>query len=583
MKVKIVSPEERTIPLARDDRGYWRATAEAIARDTLYFFRLDESTDRPDPASHFQPRGVHGPSRVVDHTAFHWKDANWTGVPLEKMIIYELHIGAFTPEGTFDAVIPRLNDLRECGINAIEIMPIGQFPGERNWGYDVACPFAVQNSYGGPEGLKRLVNACHRAGIAVILDVVYNHLGPEGNYLGSFGPYFTEKYRTPWGNAINFDDAYSAEVRNYFIENALYWLRCFHIDALRLDAIHAIYDMSATHILRELSEAVDEYSAQQGRRSYLIAESDLNDARVTCPKPPCGYAIDAQWLDDFHHSLRAMLTGEACGYYEDFGKGHHLAKAFTEGFVYSGQYSKYRKRNHGSSSKELPGRKFIVFSQNHDQVGNRMLGERLASLVPFEALKLAAGAVILSPYVPMLFMGEEYAEEAPFLYFVSHGDADVIAAVRRGRREEFESFKWQGEPPDPQSPETFLQSKLKWEKRNEGKHKTLRDFYRRLIELRRTTPALADLNKNRLEISTAGEETLLMRRWREASQALCVMNFAKRETTFQANLPEGRWKRILDSADDAWGGPGTSLPGAITRSQELTVRPLSIVLFELER
>jgi maltooligosyltrehalose trehalohydrolase len=583
VKLKIVSPEERIISMTGDAQGYWRTTAGGVAPGTLYFYRLDESTDRPDPASSSQPQGVHGPSQVVDHSAFRWRDARWQGIAPENMIIYEVHVGAFTQEGTFDAVIPRLDELRQTGINAIEIMPVAQFPGERNWGYDGAFPFAPQNSYGGPEGLKRLINACHRARMSVILDVVYNHMGPEGNYLGSYGPYFTEKYRTPWGNAINFDDAYSAEVRNYFIENALFWFSRFHIDALRLDAIHAICDMSATHILQELSEAVSHYSDQQGRKFYLIAESDLNDARVTRPRSLGGYELDAQWSDDFHHSLRAMLTGEDAGYYEDFGNIHQLAKAFGEGFVYSGQYSEHRKRNHGSSSKNVPGRQLVVFSQNHDQVGNRMLGERLSALVPFDALKLAAGAVLLSPYVPMLFMGEEYGEESPFLYFVSHGDLDLIAAVRKGRREEFQSFKWQGEPPDPQSMETFLQSKLKWQARTEGRHKTLLGFYKELIRLRRNIPALASLNKNDLEVSTMGEETLLMRRWHEESHVFCIMNFAGSDVSFQADLPEGSWKRTLDSADEAWGGPGSSLAGRITRGQQVTVRPLSIALFELEQ
>jgi maltooligosyltrehalose trehalohydrolase len=519
----------------------------------------------------------------VDHSAFRWKDADWPGVAPEDMIIYELHVGTFTPDGTFDAVIPRLDHLRQVGVNAIEIMPVGQFPGERNWGYDCAFPFAAQNSYGGPEGLKRLVNACHRTGMSVILDVVYNHLGPEGNYLGSYGPYFTEKYRTPWGNAINFDDAYSDGVRNYFIENALFWLRWFHVDALRLDAIHAIYDMSATHILQELSEAVARYSYRQGRKFYLIAESDLNDVRVTRPKSLGGYELDAQWSDDFHHALRAVLTGERAGYYEDFGKIDHLAKAFGEGFVYSGQYSKHRKKNHGSSSRDVPGRRFAVFSQNHDQVGNRMLGERLSALVPFEALKLAAGAVILSPYVPMLFMGEEYGEESPFLYFVSHGDPDLIAAVRRGRREEFESFKWHAEPPDPQGIETFLQSRLKWQDRCEGRHNTLLCFYRRLIHLRRSTPALASLNKDELEVFTVGEEMLLARRWHEESHVFCVMNFARSNVTFRADLPEGSWENVLDSSDEEWGGPGSPVAGRISRGHQVTAGPLSIALFELDQ
>lgn len=581
--IRIVSPRGRIIPMEKDNRGYWKVSLDEVPSGTHYFYKLEKAIDRPDPASNSQAEGVHGHSQVIDHSAFQWEDENWSGVSLREMIIYEVHVGTFTLEGTFEAIIPRLDDLYDLGINAVNIMPVAQFPGERNWGYDGAYLFTVQNSYGGPEGLKRLVNACHKCNIAVILDVVYNHLGPEGNYLGDFGPYFTEKYQTPWGSAINFDSAYSDHVRNFFIENALYWFQHYHIDALRLDAIHGIYDMSARPFLQELAEKVEDFSNEQGRKFYLIAESDLNDVKAIRPKESGGYGIDAQWCDDFHHSLHALLTGEKIGYYVDFGKIEDFVKALREGFVYSWQYSEYRKRYHGSSSEDRPAHQFVVFSQNHDQVGNRMLGERLSKLVSFEALKLAVGAVLLSPYIPLLFMGEEYGEESPFLYFVSHSDPDLIAAVKEGRKEEFQAFQWQGEPPDAQNPQTFLQSKLRWEKRREGKHKVLLDFYQRLIQLRRKIPALANLDKNSLEVSGMEEEKLvLVRRWYNKSHVFCIMNFSKKDAPFRTHLPRGRWKKIFDSSEEIWNGPGSSLPERIEQDQELTMRPLSVGLYKIE-
>ncbi|HEY9649768.1 MAG TPA: malto-oligosyltrehalose trehalohydrolase, partial [Coleofasciculaceae cyanobacterium] len=392
--VQLVSPENRIIPMKKDEQGYFKVLAENIQPGTFYFYKI-AGDDRPDPASYYQPKDVHGPSEVVDHSTMNWTDTNWSGVPLENMIIYELHVGTFTPEGTFEAIIPRLRELCEFGVNAIEIMPVAQFPGDRNWGYDGAYPYAVQTSYGGPEGLKKLVDACHQEGLSVILDVVYNHFGPEGNYNSQFGPYFVEKYKTPWGMAINFDDVHSDGVRNYFVENALYWFQNYHIDALRLDAVHAIYDLGAKHILREISEEVATLSERMGRKLYLIAESDLNDVRVIQEREVGGHGMDAQWSDDFHHALHALLTGEQRGYYQDFGQCQQLAKAYKESFVYSWQYSLHRRRYHGNDANDRPGHQFVVCTQNHDQVGNRMLGERLTHLVSFEALKLAAGALML--------------------------------------------------------------------------------------------------------------------------------------------------------------------------------------------
>ncbi len=580
--VRIVSPEKRAIPMEKDEMGYWRTAADDVFPGTLYLYSLGGSLERPDPVSHFQPQGVHGPSQVVDHGNFKWEDGIWSGIPLEKMIIYEIHVGAFTSEGTFEAIIPRINDLINLGVNAIEIMPVAQFPGERNWGYDGVYPFAVQNSYGGPEGMRRLVNICHGLGMAVILDVVYNHLGPEGSYLRDFGPYFTEKYKTPWGNAINFDGAYSNEVRNFFIENALHWSRNYHVDALRLDAIHGIFDMSAKPFLQELAQRVEEFSSSQGVKFYLIAESDLNDSRVIRPIEQGGYGLDAQWCDDFHHSLHTLLTGEKGGYYIDFGGIDHFLKSIKEGFVYSDQYSQYRKRNHGNSTKDLPGNKFIVFSQNHDQVGNRMLGERLSKLVSFEALKLAAGAVILSPYIPLLFMGEEYGEESPFLYFVNHSNPELITAVREGRKSEFQAFGWQDAPPDPQSQASFLRSKINWGMRKDGKHKVLLEFYRRLIKLRMESPALINPDKNSLEVTgVEGKRLVFLRRRQDDSRVFSVMNFNCRDVTFRFDLPGTGWIKVIDSSEARWMGSGSLIQEKVSIQQELTVRPFSFVLFKM--
>lgn len=581
--LKIVSPAPGLIPMRKDEQGYWRASVSGVSSRTRYVYRLNDQCDRPDPASFYQPEGVHRPSQVVDHGSFKWEDSGWDAGPLDKMLIYELHAGTFTSEGTFAAVIDRLGHLEELGVNAVEIMPVAQFPGERNWGYDGACLFAVQNSYGGPAGLKELVNACHKKGLSVILDVVYNHFGPEGNYIAEFGPYFTGKYQTPWGKAINFDGAYSDHARQFFIQNALYWMEHYHIDALRLDAIHGICDMSAKHFLRELSEEAGEFSRSRNRKFYLIAESDLNDARVVGDGRSGGYGIDAQWCDDFHHSVHALLTGEDTGYYADFGKISHLIKSLREGFVYSWDYSGYRKRRHGSSSADIPAGRFVAFIQNHDQAGNRMFGERLAGLVPFEALKLAAGALLFSPYVPLLFMGEEFAAESPFLYFTDHSDPELIKAVRDGRKREFEPFRWRQEPPDPQSIETFLQSKLKWEDRDKSRHRAMFDFYRELIKLRKETAPLANLNKNNLKVWGEEEKRLLfMERWHSGGRVYCIMNFGGSEASFSSDFIEGRAGKLIDSSDARWLGPGSGMPGTLQRPQELVAKPFCLVMYKKE-
>jgi maltooligosyltrehalose trehalohydrolase len=575
-------PSKKLLSMSRDECGYWKATAKNVHDGGRYLFHLSDSLARPDPASAFQPNGVHGQSEIVDHKSFTWTDGEWKGVPLERMVIYEIHVGTFTPEGTFDAIILRLDDLAATGINAIELMPIAQFPGDRNWGYDGVYPFAVQNSYGGPQGLKRLVDACHCKGFAVILDVVYNHLGPEGNYLAEFAPYFTDKYKTPWGKAINFDGPYSDGVKTYFVENALNWLENYHIDALRLDAVHAIFDMGACHFLEELSEEVRQLAARTGKKLFLIAESNLNDSRLIRPGEIGGYGLDAQWCDDLHHSMRALLIEETSGYYIDFGKTEQFVKSLREGFVFTGQYSKYRKRRHGRSAIDRAANQFIVFAQNHDQVGNRMNGERLSHLVEFEALKLAAATVLLSPYVPLLFMGEDYAEASPFLYFVSHSDPQLVDSVRQGRRAEFERFMWTGEPPDPQDEQTFLKSKLNWEQRRVGHHASLLAFYRRLIQLRSVIPSLANLDRSFVDVrEVPGRKAVVMRRGGGQDRTFCIFNFEKSFVNVDMGSTAGLWSRIIDSAEEEWGGSGSMLPKRVESPRELSVSPLSAVLFEL--
>jgi maltooligosyltrehalose trehalohydrolase len=582
VEVHVAAPSDRTVLMERKEHGYHQVLAEGVAPGTRYFYRLDGKTERPDPASHFQPEGVHGPSEVVD-LSFKWSDAGWSGLDLADYIIYELHAGAYTDVGTFEAIIPHLNGLCELGVTAVELMPVAQFPGSRNWGYDGTYPFAVQNSYGGPSGLKALVEACHGRGLAVVLDVVYNHLGPEGNYLGEFGPYFTDRYRTPWGQAINFDGPESDEVRRFFTENALYWTKEFHIDALRLDAIHAIVDPSARPILEELGMAVHQQARQLKRRIYVIAESDRNDSRIIRSREAGGYGLDAQWSDDFHHALHTLLTPERNGYYKDFGAVEQLAVACREGFVYSGQYSVYRKRRHGNSSQGLPPEQFVVFAQNHDQVGNRLLGERLSKLVSFEALKVAAGAVLVSPYIPLLFMGEEYGDPAPFRYFVSHSDPDLIEAVRNGRQEEFAAFDWTGQIADPQSEETFQGCKLNHDLKAEGDHQPLYNFVRELIRLRKELPALSwNCHEEKEAIAFESEKLLWLRRWRSEAQAVIIFNFGNEPATAGFPFPKGRFSRTLDSADQKWNGRGSLCRDLleVSGNTSVTIAACSVVLFQ---
>ena len=463
--------------LDRSNAGIFSGTTNAKAGDRYCYLVGDRRL--PDPVSRFLPEGVHGRTEIVDPDGFAWTDESWAGFAFSEYVIYELHVGTFSAEGTFDGVIGKLDHLRSLGVTAIEIMPVAGFPGERNWGYDGVSLFAVQASYGGPEGLKRVVNAAHRVGLAVVLDVVYNHLGAEGNYLREFGPYFTDRYHTVWGDAINYDGEGSEQVRKYVIENALYWIREYHIDGLRLDAIQAIYDSSKTHIIKELVSGVQEFARGANRQIAVIAESDQNDRNLILPANEAGFGLDAVWSDDFHHSVHTFLTKENRGYYQDYGEPEKIVKALNEGFVFQGQPYRFWRASRGSSPGGIPLLRHVFCIQNHDQVGNRCTGERLSHLVPRGAAKAAAALLLLAPETPLLFMGEEYAEPAPFQFFTDYGDKNLQEAVVEGRKKEFEDFGWE-ETPNPQDPKTFARSKLTW-----NMDQDMLAWYKELLELRR--------------------------------------------------------------------------------------------------
>jgi maltooligosyltrehalose trehalohydrolase len=478
-----------------EDGGWWTAEVADAGPGTDYGFHLDGGDPRPDPRSRWQPYGPHGPSRVYDESQFGWSDHGWRGVPLAGSVLYELHVGTFTPEGTFDAAIERLDHLVDLGVDLVEVMPIAAFDGVHGWGYDGVALWAVHDPYGGPDGFKRFVDACHARGLGVVLDVVYNHLGPSGNYLGEFGPYFTDSYRTPWGDAINLDDPGSDEVRAFVIGNALRWLRDFHVDALRLDAVHALYDERAIPILEELSAEVDALAARVGRSLQLIAESDRNDPRTVTPRPAGGLGIHAQWDDDAHHALHATLTGERQGYYGDFGSLATLAKVSTRAFLHDGTWSSFRGRHHGRPVQRelLPGWRFVTFLQNHDQIGNRATGDRLSATVSRERLAIGAALLLTSPFTPMIFMGEEWAARTPWQYFTDFSDHDLGIAVRDGRRGEFAEHGWTGdEVPDPQAAASIERSRLDWSEPERSPHREMLAWYRTLIKLRRDEPDLAD-------------------------------------------------------------------------------------------
>ncbi|MDQ1490534.1 MAG: maltooligosyltrehalose trehalohydrolase, partial [Actinomycetota bacterium] len=516
-RVDLVLPAEgRRLEMAPAGRpGWWSLDVGEAGPGTDYLFSLDGGPGFPDPRSPSQPDGVHGPSRVVDHAAFGWTDDLWRGsAPLSGALIYEAHVGTFTPEGTFDSAIGRLPHLVDLGVTHLELLPVAEFPGERGWGYDGVALFAPHHAYGGPDGLKRLVDAAHAAGLGVIIDVVYNHLGPDGNYLGAYGPYFTNRYNTPWGEAVNYDDAGADEVRDFVGDNACMWLDDYHADGLRLDAVHAIFDSSAVHILEEIARRVATLEARLGRRKFLIAESDLNDPRLVRAPEAGGYGMDAAWSDDFHHALHSALTGETSGYYEDFGGLEPLGRALERGYVYAGDHSPHRGRRHGRPLTGVPGHRLLAYLQNHDQVGNRAAGERSAALMSTGRLQIAAALVLCSPFVPMLFQGEEWGASTPFQYFTSHTDEALGRAVSEGRRKEFGAFGWSPDDvPDPQDPATFERSKLDWREVGEGIHAELLAWHRDLIALRRATPDLLDGRLDRVSATVDEDaQTIVVRR-----------------------------------------------------------------------
>jgi maltooligosyltrehalose trehalohydrolase len=484
-----VIADGRKLAMTPAGGGWWEVSDGDAHAGTRYGFSLDGGETRPDPRSESQPDGVFDLSEVVDHNLYAWSDDGWTGVTLAGTVLYELHVGTFTPEGTFDGVVERLTHLVELGVDAIELMPVAEFAGERGWGYDGVDLFAPHHSYGGPLGLKRLVDACHAAGLGVVVDVVYNHLGPAGNFLSEFGPYFTERHHTDWGSAINFDGPGSDEVRRFIVENALAWIRDYHVDGLRLDAVHGIMDQGPVHVLEQLAIEVKKLGAELRRATFVIAESDLNDPRFVGKRESGGYGLDAAWADDWHHSLHTVLTGEKTGYYEDFGSLEQLAKALRQAWVYDGEWSIHRQKTRGrKAAAGIPAHAFVIATQNHDQVGNRATGDRLAAQVDEGALKAASALLLTAPFTPMLFQGEEWAASSPFQYFTDH-DPELGKAVSEGRRREFAAFGWNPDHvPDPQDPQAFDRSKLVWSEIDGPLHRRMLDWYQALIQLRRRLP-----------------------------------------------------------------------------------------------
>ena len=574
LTVRLLGPDglaRAELPMARGADGVFTARADAGAAPvgSDYVYLLPGVGPRPDPVSRHQPAGVHGPSRVVAPGAFRWSDGGWRGLPLGELVFYELHVGTFTAEGTFAGVAAKLPYLRELGVTAIELMPVAAFPGARNWGYDGAALYAPHEAYGGPEGLRRLVDACHAQGMALFLDVVYNHLGPEGNYLHDFGPYFTDRYRTPWGAALNFDGRDSDEVRRFFVDNALHWLTEYHVDGLRLDAIHGIFDFGARHVLREMAEAFGAQAARLGRQAFLVAESDLNDPRVIRPPEVGGLGLDAQWSDDFHHAQHVLLTGKRRGYFVDFGRAGDLAKAIAEGFVYDGRRSAFRGRRHGASSAPDAGEHFVAFNQNHDQIANACLGRRLGQMVGPERQKLAALVLFSTPALPLLFQGEEYAEEAPFDYFTSHGDPALAEAVRQGRHQEYEHLLEEGADvgawADPQAEETFRRAKLRWDSLARAPHAEMLAFYRALIALRRRLPALHNGRKDltRVAFDEAGRWLTIARSDPGGSATFTAANYGAEPASIV--IPGDGWELALATLPEVAptrisGGTTVTLP-----------------------
>lgn len=573
LKVMPNSGECEKYAMTSEGDGYFVHEQASVDEGLPYVFELADGGEYPDPASRWQPNGVHRASVTFFPELYAWSDATWRGVARDELVIYELHVGAFTPEGTFDAIIPRLAELRSLGVTAIELMPVAQFAGDRNWGYDAVYPYAVQASYGGPRALQRFVDAAHQAGLAVFLDVVYNHLGPEGNYLANYGPYFTDRYRTPWGMAINYDGPQSDPVRQFFVDNACMWVRDFHMDGLRLDAVHAIFDLGPCHILAEIQDAVQREAVRAGRLVHVIAESNQNDVRLIRPKERGGHGLDGEWNDDFHHSIHSLLTGERDGYYMDFGEPAHVAKTLNDVFVYDGGYSPFHQRRHGSRVGAIDRTQFVVCVQNHDQVGNRARGDRLSTLVDPASQRLACGLLLLSPSVPLLFMGEEYGEKRPFPFFCSFDDPAIVEGVRRGRREEFAAleFRWGSDIPDPQDPKTFAAAKLDWAWPEGSPNAKLRQLYQDLLASRRRWPAFRDrlhtiarlLNDSGSMEQDSQPALLLLERGGDDG-VLIVANLTMHTVSTASLELDGR-KVLLSTEDMRYGGSRNLLPSPFER------------------
>ncbi|MGI4756847.1 MAG: malto-oligosyltrehalose trehalohydrolase [Janthinobacterium lividum] len=512
-------------------RGYWKADIEEAGHGTDYAFLLDDDpTPYPDPRSFWQPKDVHSSSRVLDHVKFNWTDHKFRPIPLPSAVIYEMHVGTFTAEGTLDSAIERLDYLYELGVTHVQLLPIASYEGGFSWGYDGVAPYAPDETYGGPEAVKRFVNACHEKGLGAILDVVYNHFGPAGNYTQCFGPYYTDRHKTPWGAAMNLEEGGSDQVRRYLIDNALMWLRDYHFDGLRLDAVHELIDRSAMHFLEQLSREVEDMSAALGRCLFLIGETDLNDPRFVTPREANGYGLDAQWSDDFHHALYTLLVHEPGGYYEDFGTIEQLATTLKQAFLYDGRYSRYRQHNHGREPHHLSYHRFLGYIQNHDQIGNRAEGERVQHVVGTQKARLAAAVVFTAPFIPMLFMGEEWAASSPWQYFADFQDPELRKNVSEGRKKDFEHFGWdKNSVPDPEDPATFQRSKLNWSEVDEEEHHAMYRWYRDLIHLRRKTLALnlGDFNRMHVEFSEQGKWI-----YTDRGNVRVMINFAEVETTF---------------------------------------------------
>lgn len=531
-----------------DEMGWWRLDAEDAGPGSDYGYLIDEDKNPyPDPRSEWQPGGVHGLSRIYDQHAFKWTDQRFQARPLAGGIVYELHIGTFTPEGTLDAAIHKLGYLADLGITHVEPMPVASYAGNHGWGYDGVALFAVHQPYcgpcDGPDALKRFVNAAHQRGLTVLLDVVYNHFGPVGNYTGKYGPYINESHHTPWGGAVNLEGSGAYEVRRFFLDNALMWLRDFHIDGLRIDAVHAFVDRSAIHFLERLATEVEALAASTGRRMVLIAESDLNDPRFVTPREAGGLGMDAQWSDDFHHALFAALTGITEGYYADFGTMAQLAKSLEQTFVYDGLYSRYRKRMHGRPVRGLAQHRFLGYIQNHDQVGNRAVGDRISHIAGIDRAKIAAAIVLTSPFVPMIFQGEEWAASSPFQFFADH-EPEMAKLVSEGRKKEFAAFGWAPDSiPDPESRETFERSKLKWEESSQSPHSQMLAWYRDLIRLRKSMPALNNGEPGNLRVMLDEQEKWIRI---ERGDVTIAANLGKSEHAF--DFPE-RSRILLASSD----------------------------------